>query len=222
MPRLTALEKLLQGIPCRKPGQLRHPVTGKCRKSTSAFNGSRYSSAPDKYVFSNGHWRLISPRQTVASANGCGPFQRYSAARGCYSVAKHQGPRKPRTNCKYGFNSALGRCNTAQKSVASKASDPRYKAVKVTDKNGVRRTVYKLSAGAKAVAKASTGKRKVGRPRTRAPVVRRCPPGQWFSYKKQTCAPRKPRSATTHKRCAKGSHYSKLLQQCLPFSRMKL
>jgi hypothetical protein len=188
-------------MPCKKAGTVRNSK-GVCTKPSAR------AAQPDVWTFSAGRWRKVSKPVKVSksAAMGCPPGTRYSPrvkdeTKRCVAVSRHEGPRKPRTNCKYGFSEATGRCAQkpkaarvlkvkAPKPVSPKASDPAYTLNQATGR-------YVL---------------KVRKAPVRKAPAHPCPEGQRYYAKAKACKDVKqgPKQA----RCPKGKKRSAKTGEC--------
>lgn len=207
----------LMGLPCKKPAQVRS-AKGVCVKPTQR------ASQPDVWAFSEGRWRKISQvaKVSVSQKMGCPSGTRYSPrvkdeAKRCVVVKKHEGPRKPRTNCKSGFSEATGRCIPAKK-MSVRASDPAYMLNPATGRYV--KKVEKVKAPVRSVDPAYKLNPATGRYILKVRPVKvsahPCPPGERFysrAFKGQggckavAVGPRK-------EKCPKGEKRSKATGDC--------
>lgn len=218
MPRKTLLQLLQEKVPCKKPDQVRHPVSGRCGKP------SVRAQQPDMWKFVDGHWMKLQKMAKAAPAHPCPPGQRYSGrSKKCVEFARHEGPRAPRSDCKYGFDQLKGRCKPKP---AARELDPRYEAKMTMDVYGRPRRVFVLKSEykkPKAPKEAQPPKRAsdprymlnpesgryVLRPEFRKskPPAHPCPKGERYSIKQSKCMP-------VRGGCPKGQKRSKSTEEC--------
>lgn len=222
MPRTKKTLAELLAMPCKKPDQIRNSK-GKCYTPSSRVGS-------DVWELVDGRWRKKNKvvKQSVSQKMGCAPEQVYSAkAQKCVDrKAPKYGPRRPRTQCKYGFNDMLGKCNPKPTvSTSSKATDPNFKKAVIVDKNGVQRTVYRKKDTAPRrprlgslfpemyVSNIKTGRYNLlPRYKTQKVSANPCPPDQRYSGRKKECV---PYSKSGLPRCPKGKRRDPKTKDCV-------
>lgn len=174
MPRRSLLQLLQAGVPCPKPGMVRHPRSGRC--------GRPLVHQQPSYMLSDLRRRLAGPKPrplSMAAQAGCLPGQRYvmkAGIRRCITPVASGRPRKVRkasSKCKYGLDAAGLRCLKARAAAkkAAKELKGKKKAVKKAvkkvkeEKKEVKKAEKKVKAKKVQVKAAEQAAKKRGRPK---------------------------------------------------------